>query len=275
MPQTSNSICDNCANFFIFSSEEKKLLEGSFSQNSIQISTVKGVCIRGQDSNSVFIHRILFFKYPLKNCEYLITGNKIFQTLFRCPICSDRLFVKNETGNKTFYCKRCNKYSQMITITTNCRFCYKPLSLEAGEVFRCECKKCGKGIDIPILPQVYPSVNPKNELCVHGKKIEDCGICLPCSTNRSNILFHEICVSFNKQKELAKEKRLSYEKYIKTSKGLPRHLSKSELEFTQEDELETYFKFDPPKNRIADWSDSIDDIEDWSDDIDIEDSYPY
>lgn len=268
---TTTSICENCAHFFSLSNRDRKLLEGTFSQFHTPISGVSGVCLRGNKGGDTYIDRILFNKFPLKYCNYKRAGERVFPTPYLCPSCSNHLFVKNDDGYKVFYCKNCKESFKSVMIDTKCRFCDKPLFLEAGDVFRCECKKCGKGIYIPILPQVYPSIIPKGEPCPHNKKIEECRICSITRTNNTSILYYEVKTVLTKQWDEAREKRTRYENSRhKHSGGWVTGDIDDELDHLEESDYKIISKYSSSKNRILDWSDDLDDVEDWSDSINLD-----
>ena len=234
MGWSANSICNNCVYCFTLSSKDKKLLETAFFQNSLQDSIIVGFCIRGYKDSGRLIDRVLFDEYPLKHCNFKKTGESRFWTPYKCPICDEYLFVNNSGGEKLFFCISCSRNFRSIEIKINCRFCNTPLTITSDLAYRCECKKCGKGIDIPVLPQVFPSIIPSDELCSHGNRSQDCELCKNFKISRTNILRDEIRAAINRQRESAKRSKENFQKTKKSFSSFGGNYSDGEQAYFEE-----------------------------------------
>jgi len=272
MAELNHSICNNCINRFVLSTEDKELLRIALTLHYLKEAEVIGFCIRDPHLSGTFIDRILFGNYPLKKCNFKTTGNNIFRTPYKCPVCKKSLFVVNDDGNKSFFCPNCGKKHHSIVINTTCRFCGTPLVLYSGHIFKCECKNCGRLVSIPVLPQVYPSINPREELCAHGRIIEDCASCLKSRTNRTNILIEETCLAITKQRNNSRQSRERYQKQNSKYKDSMADYHEDDLNNFKDDDHKLDSKYNL-KNQSADWSDNYDDIEDWTDNEESDDDW--
>ena len=89
--------------------------------------------------------------------------------------------------------------------------CKTNLFLEAEATYSYFCKKCEKKVEIPILPQVYPSLIPSGSKCLHNLEPSNCLKCSLAQFNHSNIIADEIEDAINERiREAEVEQALFY-----------------------------------------------------------------
>ena len=198
------SNCRTCLNYIRFTLSEKKNVEPKLAKIWPYIKSVEGMCTHPPTSEPIIVDYIFGDE---GNCEIYERGFYREKIGIPCPECrKGELAISHLTINAELTILiGCNRYPECgystrhVQLKSLCRFCHVPLVLSTGEILRCSCPQCRRGVDIPGTLRIWPHFSKPDQGCMHLPEKLNCATCKQSRNQRISLMDIEMPMLMNGQ----------------------------------------------------------------------------
>jgi len=190
-------ICKKCTYYYPLSWKEKHIIQKNFDKLNFDIRDLEGVCLGSEMHPEYLIQRFIFG--CLYSCTHFAEGISRELLGITCPSCQEgELSIMRLTNEGALSiviaCSlypECDHIEEYVTLDAKCKNCGSNLRISGGEILKCYCASCSRGIEVPITIKLLPRIYFPNGGCVHNSQVNDCEFCAKSREENKTLLFIE------------------------------------------------------------------------------------
>jgi len=197
MSKKDKKNCNRCR-FFVWLSQEEKVILDSITDYSLSQSGSYGVCVgHNKFYTNLFIQRVYGWNENTF-CSLYEEGPLIDPLNIFCPSCRKAhlniMYSDREKGDRKIKCSNseCGKEFSQIKLNVKCRFCGGDLKLSANKNLLLFCQYCRTYVVVPVSLRVWPNLFAPHGGCSHFFNDIFCETCDESRLKRKNLLELEL-----------------------------------------------------------------------------------